>query len=203
MVARLRDRLRRGADARLREDRHHCSVSDRRGWAVTGTCASSPSDPDPGPHHSARVWRMLMLWRMPSPIGHADQRRAAVGDERQRDAGDRHDPDDHPDVDEELEQDHRGEAGREHRPERVPRPPAGHQDPPEQRANSTNRTIAADEPELLGEDGEHEVGRLDRQEVAAAPGCRWSGPCPSARRSRRRSATGRAGSRRPGCRASG
>ena len=29
------------------------------------------------------------------PDGDADQRRAAVGDERQRDAGDRHDPDDH------------------------------------------------------------------------------------------------------------
>ena len=38
----------------------------------------------------------------------------------------------HPDVDDELEQDHRGEPGREQRPERVARPPAGHEDPPEQ-----------------------------------------------------------------------
>ncbi len=37
-----------------------------------------------------------------------------------------------PDVDDQLEQDHRGEAGREQRPERVARSPAGDQDPPEQ-----------------------------------------------------------------------
>src|SRR5690242_10696811 len=60
----------------------------------------------------------------PEPDGQADQRRAAVRDERQRDAGDRHDPDDHPEVDDELEQDHRRDPGREHHPERVLRSPA-------------------------------------------------------------------------------
>ena len=81
--------------------------------------------------------------------------------------GDRHDPEDHPDVDDELEQDHRRDAGREQRPERVARPPAGDEDPPEQqRRTARTATIAADEPELLGERREHEVGGLDRQEVA-------------------------------------
>src|SRR5690349_6204606 len=37
----------------------------------------------------------------------ADQRRAAMADERQRDAGDRHDPEHHADVHEQLEQEHR------------------------------------------------------------------------------------------------
>ena len=53
------------------------------------------ADPTPARYHSARVCRMLMLCRMPEPDRDADQRRAAVGDERQRDPGDRHDPDDH------------------------------------------------------------------------------------------------------------
>ena len=40
----------------------------------------------PALHHSARVCRMLMLWRIAEPDRDADQRRAAVGDERERDA---------------------------------------------------------------------------------------------------------------------
>ena len=47
-------------------------------------------------------------------------------------------PEDHPDVDDELEQDHRRHAGREHRPERVARPPAGDEDRQSSRTNSTN-----------------------------------------------------------------
>ena len=107
-----------------------------------------------------------MLCRMPKPDRHAHERRAAVRHERQRDAGDRHDPHHHPDVDDELEQDHRGHPGREHRAERVARPPAGDEDPPQEQREQDEQHQAADEPELLGEHGEHEVGRLDRQEVA-------------------------------------
>ena len=73
---------------------------------------------------------------------------------------------DHPDVDDELEQDHRGDPRREQRPERIARAPAGHEDPPEQQDEQHEQHDATDEPELLGERREHEVGGLDRQEVS-------------------------------------
>ena len=50
---------------------------------------------------------------------HADEGRSAVGHEWQRDAGDGHDPEDHPDIDDELEEDHRCDAGGEQRAKRV------------------------------------------------------------------------------------
>ena len=87
-------------------------------------------------------------------------------DEGQRDPGDRHDPEDHPDVHDELEQDHRGEARREHRPEGIPRAPAVGEDPPDQQAEQQERDHRAEEPELLGQLGEDEVGRLDGEEPA-------------------------------------
>ena len=58
---------------------------------------------------------MLMLWTRPSAIAMLSQRGAAMGDERQRDAGDGHHARDHPGVDQELEHDHRGHARRRRR----------------------------------------------------------------------------------------
>src|SRR6185369_14525576 len=66
----------------------------------------------------------------PEGDGDADQRGAAVADERQRDAGDGHHADDHPDVDDELEEQPRADATRKDRAEWVPRSPARDQDPP-------------------------------------------------------------------------
>ena len=127
-------------------------------------------------HHSARVCRMLMLWRMPSPIAMLTSDAPPWRHERQRDAGDRHDPHDHPDVDHELEEDHRGDAGREHRPERVARPPARRRGPATgaarraRRARGRRRTRAP------------RRGRRTRSRSSGpagsrpAPACRWSGP---------------------------
>src|SRR4051812_45330869 len=95
----------------------------------------------------------------------ADQRCAAVRDERQRDPGDRHDPDDHPEVHEQLEEDHRREAGREHRPERILRAPTGDEQPPEQRREQDEQDHRADEPELLEVDRRDEIAVGHRQEV--------------------------------------
>ena len=90
-----------------------------------------------------------------------------MGDERERDARDRHDADDHPDVHDELEEDHRREPGGHREPERVLGSPAGDEDPPDEDGEQEEDDDRADEPELLAELGEHEVRRLDREEVAA------------------------------------
>src|SRR3954453_8234145 len=99
------------------------------------------------------------------PSCHAHQRGAAVGDERERDAGDRHDPEHHADVHDELEEDHRGDPGGEQRAECVTGPPTGDEGPPEQEHEQNENRDSADEPELFGEGREHEVSRLDRKEV--------------------------------------
>jgi len=106
----------------------------------------------------------------PETGGHAHERCAAVGHERERDAGDRHDPDDHPKVHEHLEQQGRREARAEHRPERVARLPAAGHDPPQQRPEQQEQQDRTDEPELLEQDRGHEVALLDRQELAAVLG---------------------------------
>src|SRR6185436_9211499 len=97
--------------------------------------------------------------------GDADQRRAAVADERQRNARDRHHPDHHPDVDHELEQQPRRHAAGEDRPERVLGTPAGHQHAPEQADEQQDDDHRADEAKLLGQDREHEIGVLHRQQA--------------------------------------
>ena len=91
-------------------------------------------------------------------------------DEWQRDARDRHDPDDHPEVDDELEQDHRRQTGREHRPERIARPPAGDEDPPEKRSEEDEQEHRPEKAELLEVDRGDEVALLDRQEIELALG---------------------------------
>ena len=58
-------------------------------------------------------------------------------------------------------------ARREHRPERVARPPAAGQDPPQERAEQQEQQDRAHEPELLDQHGGHEVALLDRQVLAA------------------------------------
>src|SRR3954454_20428040 len=68
----------------------------------------------------------------PETRGHADERGATVGHERQRYPGDGHDTEDHTDVHDELEDDHRRHAGGEQRPERVARAPAGYEDAPDE-----------------------------------------------------------------------
>ena len=88
-----------------------------------------------------------------------------MGHERHRDPGNGHQPDDHSDVDHELEQDHRGQPGPEHHPERVLRAPRRDEDPPQQHHEQADHDEGADEAELLGEDREHEVGVLNGQEV--------------------------------------
>jgi len=87
-------------------------------------------------------------------------------------AGDGHDPEDHPDIDDELEEDHRCDAGGEQRAKTrrviASRPTSTRHS---SRMNRTNRTIAPDEPELFGKRREHEVGGLDGQEIALRLGC--------------------------------
>src|SRR5829696_9178204 len=101
------------------------------------------------------------------PDGQRHERGATVADERQRDPGDRHDADHHPDVHERLEQEHRGEPRTEQRPERVPGLPGAGEDAPQQGAEQHEDDNRADEPELLGQDREDEVALLDRKELAA------------------------------------
>ena len=82
-------------------------------------------------------------------------------------------------------------------PNGVARPPAGHEDAPEQQHEQHEQHDAADEAELLGEDREHEVGGLDGQEVALRLRPVRQALAEPARRSRPRSAPGRAGSPAP------
>ena len=89
------------------------------------------------------------------------------------------------------------DAGREQRPERVLRSPAGHEHAPQQQDEQQEQDDAADEPELLGQRGEHEVGRLDRQEVALRLGAVRQALAKRRRPIRPRSAPGRAGSPAP------
>ena len=123
------------------------------------------ADRRPPRHHSARVCRMLMLWRMPRPTAMLISDAPPWEMNGSGMPGDRHDPDDHPEVDDQLEQEHRGEARREHRPERVLRPPAADEDPPEQRREQHEQEDRPEEPQLLEIDRRDEVALLDRQEI--------------------------------------
>ncbi len=118
-------------------------------------------------HHSARCWRMLMLWITPSPSAMltSDAPPWVMNGSGIPVTG--RIPTTMPDVDEDLEQQHRGDARPEQRPERIARPPRRHDHPPQQCGEQQEHDDRADEPELLGQDGEHEVALLDRQELAA------------------------------------
>src|SRR5215218_3862827 len=89
-----------------------------------------------------------------------DQRRPAVGDERQRDPGDGHDADGHADVDEGLEGQHGHHPGGQEGAEGV----AGHggdaQSPPQEQPEQQQQDHGAGEAELLADHGEDEVGLL-------------------------------------------
>src|SRR5882724_12546783 len=78
-----------------------------------------------------------------------EDRRAAVGHERQRQPGDRHQPDRHPDVDERLEREPHGYARRDQHPEKV----IGHRRhpdrPDDQDRQQPDDDRAPDEAELL------------------------------------------------------
>ena len=82
-------------------------------------------------------------------------------------------PDDHPHVDEQLEQEHRREPGPEQEAERVTRRPAQARMRHSRAAIQHEHDERPDEAELLGEHREHEVALLDREELAAASACRW------------------------------
>ena len=133
-----------------------------------------------------------MLWSMPETQREADQRRPAVGDERQRDPGDRHDPEDHPDVDDELEQDHRREPA-----PRTSSPNGSLRAPGRRRASARaarrtgrRRRSAPTNPSSSAQDREHEVASPGPAGSRAGSGSRSSGPCRTARPSRPRSGTG-------------
>ena len=106
--------------------------------------------------------------------GDAHQRRAAVGDERQRDARDGHDPEDHADVDQDLEEQHR-------RP-RLRRTP-GRRDPSTRQPTSRTRQMSSDEQqqhdraaheaELLGEASRTRSRSTGRAGSRAVSGSRW------------------------------
>ena len=88
-----------------------CSAGARPALGPRGRAYRVRGQTDPASSHSARVCRILMLWRMPSPMAMLISEAppwVMNGDG----SGDRHHADDHPDVDDHLEDRHRGDAGR-------------------------------------------------------------------------------------------
>ena len=100
----------------------------------------------------------------------ADQRGAAKADERQRDAGDRQQPDVHPHVDEELEEEHRRHAGGQQLAKSITRVGRHAQAAPEQRAEERQQRHRPDEAQFLAEHGEDEIGVLHAQKVELSLG---------------------------------
>ena len=90
----------------------------------------------------------------------------AVGDERQRHAGDRHDAQGHPDVLERLEREPADDAGGHQGAEQVLGPDRDPHAAPQHHAEQHDEQAGPDEAELLARDGEHEVGLLLRDELA-------------------------------------
>ena len=113
-----------------------------------------------------------------SDAGHGDhERRAAERDERQRHTGDGQHADHGADVHEGLDQDPRRDAGGEEHAVVVGGPQRGADAGHAERHEQGDHQDGADEPELLGDDGEDEVGVGERQEAPlgpalAQPGCR-------------------------------
>ena len=83
---------------------------------------------------------------------------AAVGDEREREAGDRHDADGHADVDERLEEEPDRDPGRHQHAEHVVGDLGGADRAEDDDAEQGDDGGRADEAEFLARDGEDEVG---------------------------------------------
>ena len=98
-----------------------------------------------------------------------DDRRPAVGDERQRDAGQRDELRDAADDDEDLQREHGGQAGREQLGERVRRDHRGLEAALDDQQVDEQHRGAAEQPELVDDDREDEVRvrrGQDRRRVA-------------------------------------
>src|SRR5450756_782765 len=99
-----------------------------------------------------------------------DERGAAVGDERQRDARRGHDADVHRDIHERLDRDVEDEQDDENRPAAVARVPREREGACDEEAVEREKDRDAHEPPLLGERREDEVGVADGQETEPALG---------------------------------
>src|SRR6185436_13286796 len=86
-----------------------------------------------------------------------EHRRAAIAHERQRDAGDGHDPEGHADVDEDLEQDHADDSAGDQRSEQVLRDGENAQRPPDEQGVEREDERGSNEPEALPDHREDEV----------------------------------------------
>ena len=121
-----------------------------------------------------------------------DERRTAVRDERQRDAGERDHPRDAADDEERLQADDGREPGGEQLRERAQASTAIRNALPTSSMNADDDADGADEPELLADRGEHEVGRRVRDLSRAAEAEPGAG---EAARSEREPRLDRSGSR--------
>src|SRR6202521_5584591 len=88
-----------------------------------------------------------------------DRRGSPVRDQRQRDSRDRQQADVHSNVLDDLDEDHHEHAAREQLAEPVRRHGRRSQEPDQQQAEHREQHQASQQAELLGEDGEDEVGR--------------------------------------------
>src|SRR3990170_7479171 len=96
---------------------------------------------------------------------HDDERAPAVADERQGDAGDRHQPDRHADVHEQVERDHRDDAHRHEHPQTILGLRGDGPGAPEPQGEEGEHEDRPSEPQLLAHHGEDEVGVLLGDEV--------------------------------------
>src|ERR1700674_1177761 len=100
-----------------------------------------------------------------------DRRGSPVRDQRQRDSRDRQQADVHSNVLDDLDEDHHEHAAREQLAEPVRRHGRRSQEPDQQQAEHREQHQASQQAELLGEDGEDEVGRAfgHKAELALKP----------------------------------
>src|SRR5918994_3844234 len=97
---------------------------------------------------------------------HANHQVAApVADERQRDAGDRHEPHRHPYVHEDVEEEDGGDAGGDEDAEAIPGDGRDVEYPPDEDEEQPQEQDAPDETSPLGQVGEDKVGVVLRQEA--------------------------------------
>src|SRR3954451_22729545 len=99
-----------------------------------------------------------------------EHRRAPVAHERQRDAGDGHDPEVHADVDEDLEEQHPDDTAGDQRSEQVLRDGEDAQRAPDEQGVEREDERRPDEPEALPHHGEDEVRVVLGEEVATGLG---------------------------------
>jgi hypothetical protein len=106
-----------------------------------------------------------------------DQRRAARRDERQRDARDRDQPDDHADVDERLDADPGRDASREQGTEGVRGPERGPDPEIPEGEEQDDHEAAPEQAELLADDREDVVvERVGQEQPAGEPALAEAGP---------------------------